>query len=148
MTTTQKLKDTAVHIESVLNTEIGFSESKAVLLALSNIDTEVSWQVASRHGDVYEMLESNEASETARDYDAIGLITCGWAAPVRNNERDDIPPSCHPDRRRVRLFIVADNESRRVSIIRFQDNDETQVDDSTAKGTLADALASLFKAGK
>lgn len=149
MTTTKKLTDTAVNLEALLNSEIGFSEPQAVLLALSNINTEVSWQVASRHADVYELLSSSKAVETARQHDAIGLVTCGWAAPVKDDdEYDNIPPSFHPNRRRVRLFIVADNASRRVSIIRFQDTDETTIDDSTAKGDLADALSNLFKAGE
>lgn len=149
MTTTETLREVALSIESALHTEIGFNEPKAVLLSLSNVDTEVSWQVASRHGDVYQLLSSPEALLTAKASDAIGLVTCGWASPVSNTEMDDLPPSVHPGRRRVRIFVVADKATRRISVLRFQDQqDDVVVDESTARGDLADALSNLFTAGE
>jgi len=146
MTTKKPIIEVAKQLEETINSEIGFSEVKAVLMGISNIHTEMSWQVASRHGDVYELLSSANAIDTARHSDAVAVITCGWAAPVGNDEADDIPPSIHPARRRVRLCIVADNASRRVSVLRFEDDpDNTIVEEGTAKGSLADAVADLFK---
>ena len=146
MTTKKQIIEVAKQLEETINTEIGFNEPRAILMALRNIETNLSWQVASRHGDVYELLSSGKAIETARDNQAIAVITCGWAAPVSNDEADEISPAVHPARRRVRLCIVADNASRRVSVLRFQDEpDDTVIEEGSARGSLADAVSNLFK---
>lgn len=146
MTTKKPIIEVAKQLEETINTEIGFNETKAILMGLSNIHTEMSWQVASRHGDVYELLSSPNAIDTARHSDAVAVITCGWAAPVSNDEADEISPAVHPARRRVRLCIVADNASRRVSVLRFQDEpDNTVIEEGSARGSLADAVSNLFK---
>ena len=149
MTTTNQLKQVALQLEDTLNSELGFSESKAILMGLSNINTTSSWQVASRHGDVYRLLSSPEALLTAKFNDAIAVVTCGWASPTDDL---DVPPSLHPNRRRVRLCIVADNATRRVSVLRFEDaqhdNDAIVVEENEATGDLADAVSNLFTQAK
>lgn len=149
MTTTNQLKQVALQLEGTLNSELGFSESKAILMGLGNINTTSSWQVASRHSDVYRLLSSPEALLTAKFSDAIAVVTCGWASP---NDDLDVPPAVHPKRRRVRLCIVADNATQRVSVLRFQDaqhdDDAVVVEENEATGDLADAVSNLFVQAK
>jgi hypothetical protein len=68
-------------------------------------------QVAE-HGDVYDLLESDIARSTAQFADAITLVTCGWASPIAEGQSDDeqVAPSQHPERRRVRLVVTATRE--------------------------------------
>jgi len=76
---------------------------------------------------------------------AIGVITCGWAAPA--GDHDDIPPSVHPSRRRVRLVLVVDRGLATGSIIGFQDDpDKLVYDDGRAQGALCDAAQDAMRA--
>jgi hypothetical protein len=100
-----------------------------------------------KSADVYDLLASNGARSLAKNSQFIALMTCGWAAPVQDDDDDefsDLPPSLHPKRRRVRLVVVA-NRKGVASVLRFQDDpDETVTDEGEARGTLAEAVAALF----
>ena len=101
--------------------------------------------LVAEHGDVYEMLDSVEAQAVAMLSDAVIVSTCGWAAP-RNDDGtdDDIRPSEHPERRRVRLLVCA-NGTETASVIRFTDDWTNPIfDEGQATGSLADAVQSLF----
>jgi hypothetical protein len=103
-------------------------------------------QVAE-HGDVYDLLESEIARSTAQFADAIVLVTCGWASPRTNDDDADneIAPSQHPERRRVRLVVTATREHT-ASVIRFSDDwDNPITDEGQARGSLADAVRDLFQ---
>lgn len=103
-------------------------------------------QVAE-HGDVYEMLESDIAHATASFADAITLVTCGWASPITEGQSEDeqIAPSEHPERRRVRLVVTATREHT-ASVLRFSDDwDNPITDEGHARGSLADAVRELFQ---
>lgn len=76
---------------------------------------------------------------------AIGVVTCGWAAPV--DDHDDTPPSLHPGRRRVRLVLVVDRELASGSVLGFQDEPEELVyDNGNAQGALCDAAQDAMRA--
>lgn len=93
--------------------------------------------------DVYELLDSLDTLKAIKDADLFGILTCGWAAQVEDCD-DDTPPSKANGRRRVRLFVTA-NEDGAISVLRFKDNaDEIVTDDNKAKGSLADAVMDLY----
>ena len=98
----------------------------------------------AEHGDVYELLEAR-GSAIARMFDAAAVLTCGWAAPVDDGNDDDVPPSVHPRRRRVRLLVVV-GDAGVGSVLRFADKPEEVVTDpGNAKGSLADAVEQLWR---
>lgn len=98
----------------------------------------------AEHGDVYELLEAR-GSAIARMFDAAAVLTCGWAAPVDDDSDDDLPPSVHPRRRRVRLVVVV-GDAGVGSVLRFADTpDEIVTDPGNAKGSLADAVERLWR---
>ena len=78
--------------------------------------------------------------------DYVALVTCGWASPIAQGESDDeqVAPSQHPERRRVRLMVFAGKDGW-ASVMRFSDTpDETITDDGNARGALAEAIMDLF----
>lgn len=101
-----------------------------------------------QHGDIYAMLmnATSNAGQLGK-CDGIILRTCGWAAPVTDDENeDDVMPSVHPKRRRVALVIVAPvNATYMVSALRFGDDDDVIIQDTSRdggpRGELPKALA-------
>ena len=112
----------------------------------------------AEHGDVYELLDA-PSSAIARMFDVAVVLTCGWAAPLDRDEQDDesradeeihdaikdeVPPSQHPLRRRVRL-VVAVCDKGVASVLRFADTPNDIVTDAgAARGSLADAVKDLW----
>jgi hypothetical protein len=101
--------------------------------------------LVAEHGDVYEMLESVEAQAVAMLSDAVVVRTAGWASPLSNgDEYEGVAPSQHPQRRRVRLLVVA-KAGETASVLRFTDDWANPIfDEGQATGSLADAVQSLF----
>jgi hypothetical protein len=92
--------------------------------------------------DVYEGLEiiAFEADhEMLTGYEFFGLETSGWAAPLVEEERNEVPPSEHPERRRVRMVSVLDRTMRLTSVLGFEGDDKI-VSNQGGQGTLADAM--------
>ncbi len=78
------------------------------------------------------------------DARALGVLTCGWAAPIGD---DETPPSCHPQRRRVRLAVIATGELMTGSALEFQEDPDSPIlDDGAATGSLRDALLEAMRA--
>jgi hypothetical protein len=108
----------------------------------------------AEHGDVYELIDA-PTSAIVRMFDAAVVLTCGWAAPIdRSHESDDddvdldanekVPPSQHPQRRRVRLVVVVGDQGVG-SVLRFADTPKEIVTDAgSARGSLADAVTNLW----
>ena len=109
----------------------------------------------AEHGDVYELIDA-PTSAIVRMFDAAVVLTCGWAAPIdRSHESDDddadgdddaekLPPSQHPQRRRVRLVVVVGDQGVG-SVLRFADTPKEIVTDAgSARGSLADAVNNLW----
>jgi len=145
--------ESIMHFTLTLDGESGFFLENASLIGISldgdgnfyNIHPDVA-----QGGDVYDLLSDVDPKELSR-FGAIGLVTCGWAAPLPkdyDNEKMvdslDTPPSQHPEKRRVRLFICASRDSM-ASVIRFQDQDEVVVDEGEAVGPLANAVQHLMR---
>ena len=108
----------------------------------------------AEHGDVYELIDA-PTSAIVRMFDAAVVLTCGWAAPIDRSdasEDDDdadgddekLPPSQHPQRRRVRLVVVVGDQGVG-SVLRFADAPKEIVTDAgSARGSLADAVNTLW----
>ena len=99
------------------------------------------------HADIYTLIDSRHTLRVAKASDYIVVATCGWASPQNSeppSEHDDLPPSEHPERRRVRLFIMVNKEGM-ASCLRFSDSpDEVITDSGRAIGGLATALYDLI----
>ena len=92
------------------------------------------------HADVYDMLSPMHAILGA-DYDTFGLVTTGWAAPTVDGNDNDVAPSKHPERVRVRLFCFCDTEGRVTSSLRFANKEgEVTYDENQARGAMRDAM--------
>ena len=141
-----KQMEVAERAEKVLNDEInyGYDSKQAVLFAVvSSLNNTITLTEISKNGDVYELLSDKESVKALADYDQVLVATCGWASPVEQDGDDEIPPSAHPKRRRVRLACYLSDEGV-ASVLRFSDTpDETVTDEGNAKGSLADALEKL-----
>ncbi len=144
----------ATCVEHSLNLSLsGFDLKRARLYGISVVDpsgidtnTDGALRISflAEHGDVYELLESR-GSSIARMFDAAAVLTCGWAAPVDDENESDVPPSVHPRRRRVRLVVVVGDDGVG-SVLRFADTpDEIVTDPGNAKGSLADAVERLWR---
>jgi hypothetical protein len=105
-----------------------------------------SHRLITTHADVYEGCENLPLSFVLAEGDeAIALETCGWASPLDDND-DDIAPSQHPKRRRVRLLALITRRFEMASALGFADDaDEIVTDAGQAVGTLADALAGTMR---
>ncbi len=107
------------------------------------IDHDNHLEVVSVHKDVYEGLDA--IGTLANDpvmhrMKFLGIDTCGWAAPVTDDDLEQ-PPSVHPNRRRVRLVTLVDRNLQAGSALGFKDEpDEIITDEGTARGSLADSL--------
>lgn len=118
--------------------KLGFHMEQACLYGVDDDGLIVLFQ---RHSDIYELLDNTSVADLLTVYGHIAVATTGWAAPIaKGDEPDDIAPSQHKDRRRVRLIVVADKDSM-VSALRFSDSpDEVITDEGSAIGALADAI--------
>lgn len=124
-----------------------FDLKRAMFFAINETDDgRVALALAGEHGDIYDLLDSDDSRAVARVSDYIAVITSGWAAPLPTSNSDDaeVAPSQHPERRRVRLMVFASKDGC-ASVMRFSDTpDETITDDGKAQGALADAIMNLF----
>ena len=152
--------DLATCVEASLHTSLdGFDLPRARLYGVSIVnangvasheDGALRISFLAEHGDVYELLDA-PSSAIARMFDAAVVLTCGWAAPIDRDESpeskdsSEVPPSQHPQRRRVRLVVsVCDNGV--ASVLRFADTpDDIVTDAGSARGSLADAVNNLWR---
>ena len=142
------ITELAEKVESEVNDNLGFDLKKALLISVTDGLFGVELSDPLESGDVYDLIESKASVELARRSDFIAIVTCGWAAPLSNNTNDDdddkVAPSQHPQRRRVRLVVLASRSSV-ASVLRFSDTpDETVTDEGKATGSLADAILKLM----
>lgn len=141
-----EIMELAERVESEVNNTLGFDLKQALLLSVTDGLFGVHLSAPLTSGDVYELLESEASMELAKRSEFIAIVTCGWAAPIREDDDDDdqVAPSQHPARRRVRLVVLASRSSVS-SVLRFSDTpDEVVTDAGKATGSLADAIHQLI----
>lgn len=131
---------------------IDFNKGKAIAYGvLVNDDLNVQIEQIGSNGDIYDMLNYNSPlANEVKNYDFITFETCGWAAPINhdNDEDNDLPPSQHPQKRRVRLLVSANTSLQFGSSITFNDDLENPVYDyGDARGALAEAIEDFIKQG-
>ena len=152
MDTKESLRFVAEQFEKSVQSVTGFDLKQAQLVGieLTNASNEYNPTIASQpldaSGDVYELLDTTMVADALQAYGYASVITCGWAAPLTDDaETNEVAPSKHPKRRRVRLVLVTDGIGI-TSVLRFSDTqDETMVDEGQATGSLADALLQATK---
>jgi hypothetical protein len=121
----------------------GIDTAEAKTAGLYSVSGETT-ELVAEHGDVYDLLDNPMSSMVAQLSDSVIVRTCGWAAPIARGDDDEVAPSQHPERRRVRLLVCA-NATDTASVIRFSDDwDNPVYDEGQATGALADAVRSLF----
>jgi hypothetical protein len=144
------LKIIADYITDSISTDFSMGKAIAYGVMVNNDLTVQTEQIAS-DGDIYDMLYDNPALiAQVKNYDFITIATTGWAAPIKeeNDENSDLPPSEHPDRRRVRLLVSANSHLQFANCISFSDDLENPVYDyGDARGQLAEAVKELMIAG-
>ena len=140
--TEQKIHDT-------LALSNNFDLPKAVIYSVKTKPSN-EIEIVQRHdnGDVYDLLSDEYTLSVAKNSEYIAVLTCGWASPIDpdkdENDDDQVAPSQHPQRRRVRLMVLASRNGV-ASVLRFSDSpNETVTDDGNARGSLADAVLKLF----
>lgn len=143
--------ETAEKAEQKIHEILGeaFNLPKAVIYSVKTKPSN-ELEIVKRHdcGDVYDLLADDYTLSIAKNSEYVAVLTCGWASPIDpdQNENDDdiVAPSQHPQRRRVRLVVLASRKGV-ASVLRFSDNPtETVTDEGKARGSLADAIQELF----
>lgn len=136
----------AERVERTLNETVGYEMTRPIVVAVKATPNKVELtpmeNVVSQ--DIYDVLDSDEVAEFVRGRQYFAIVTTGWAAPISDeSDEPETAPSRHPERRRVRLTIVASPKGV-ASVLRFQDApDDTVIDEGAARGSLNDAVRSL-----
>lgn len=114
-------------------------EKKATLIGIKMSDDGVLYETIHSNGDIYALLESNAAIRKAKSnkYDLVAVLTAGWAAPNNNDEHIDVPPSQHPERKRVKMTLVGNTNIQYGSVLSMAGEEEAMFDYMTASGSLA-----------
>lgn len=96
--------------------------------------------------DIYYLLNSDETITSLKPYEHFGILTCGWAAPINEeNPEDTLPPSQSPDKVRVQLFIVCDAEGSQITSLRFEHTPKKDIiERDKHHGDLGDAIDDLW----
>ena len=144
------LKILSEYIHDAVDIDFDMGQAIAYGVMVNNNLTVQIEQIAS-DGDIYDMLYDNAALVAqVKNYDFITIATTGWAAPITEDDGTDneIAPSKHPKRRRVRLLVSANTHLQFASSISFSDDLENPVYDyGDARGALAEAVKELMIAG-
>lgn len=141
--------ETAEKTEQKIHEMLGeaFDLPKAVIYSVKTKPSN-ELEVVKRHdcGDVYDLLSDEYTLSVTKNSEYIAVLTCGWASPIDHDNDDDeqVAPSQHPLRRRVRLMVLASRNGV-ASVLRFSDSpNKTVTDNGKARGSLADAVLKLF----
>lgn len=146
----EKFETTLKEIDKVITEKIvelhddEFQLPKATLFGFDYIHGELPWcKVIAEESDIYDMLAdvSNVAKLFEAGFKSFAVSTCGWAAPIKDDEDENMetPPSQHPERVRVRLTTLVHN-SKYGSAIHFKGKEEITYDTGNARGSLQTAL--------
>lgn len=120
-------------------------DKKATLVGITITDGECSAEAIDYRQDVYELLEKAPRIKNINKFDFIGVLTAGWAAPVNDNDEDNVAPSLHPDRRRVNLALFSNSSIQTVSVMTFDNDMEDIMIETTGQGALQDEFANALE---
>jgi hypothetical protein len=117
-----------------------FQMEEAVIFAFTNDGI----RIIVREADVYQALEMVADKHLGSWELGIGIITTGWASPLNADGEVQGAPSEHPLRRRVRLVSCVDKAKHMVSSLRFADDPDELITETSGSGTLANALTTAI----
>jgi hypothetical protein len=113
------------------------------------VDEAVRTTFVGEHPDPYGLV-TGSLGWFVTSFDAAGLVTSGWAAPLEP-ERDDsgrlvtgVRPSRHPERTRVRIVAVVCDAGIATVLRRADDPDTPVAIGERGEGELVDALERLW----
>ena len=93
--------------------------------------------------DVYTAIASIPClHRTIGDDLILAIETCGFASPV---DGQNMPPSVHPKRRRVRLVVVSNRDGDNGSALEFSDAPGEPIATPSGQGQLADELSDAMR---
>ncbi len=114
--------------------------ANARLFAISGLN-EV--RLLSEVADIYVAIDSIPClHKTIGEDPLLAVETCGFASPV---DDQDVSPSVHPKRRRVRLVVVSNRDGDSGSALEFSDQPGEPITTPSGKGQLADELAEAMR---
>jgi hypothetical protein len=151
---TEKFEQTLREIDQAVTTKVesmttdSFNLGKSILFAVDYVRGEVpAIKRISDDQDIYDMLSDTFNAVVLYDtgYNGFAVVTTGWASPIdKDNDADnEIAPSEHPERKRVRLMTMMHN-GKMGSTIRFTDKETVTYDEGNAKGSLASAMQDMY----
>ena len=97
----------------------------------------------SKHKDVYDMLFDEDTPRQIAPYTKFVIVTCGWAAPIQGNEKDEIRPSEHEDKKRIRIMAYYEN-GKISAALHFEGDDEVIYEEGNTSGDLKEAIFDLY----
>ena len=150
ITYTEKFEQTLREIDQAVAEKVGntFELPTARLFAVDYVRGEVpAVRQVAEDSDIYGMLEDmfNAVLLFDSGYNGFAVVTTGWASPIDkdNDANNDIAPSQHPERKRVRLMTMCHN-GKMGSSIRFTDDEAVTYDEGNAMGSLASAMQDMY----
>lgn len=121
------------------------TDKKTQLVGVKMIEETLVCEKIIEYGDIYDMLEGASSHlEKFEGYDLIAVLTAGWAAPNDNDDYQNLPPSVHPERRRVKLVMIGYTSNQTASIMKFDDNDQLLYSCGEGQGALQDAFKDML----
>jgi hypothetical protein len=122
-----------------------YKMEKAMLFPVTYYDGEYHVGSPISYPDVYALMELDESKSAAKGCDYVAIVTTGWAAPIDEDSDVDTRPSLHRDRRRVRLSMIGKHDEV-ASIMRFEDDPDNPIYETSGEGPLVDAVSELLGA--
>jgi hypothetical protein len=145
---TEKFEQTLREIDQAVAEKIGdtLESTTSKLFAVDYVRGEVpAIRQIAEDGDIYGMLDDTLNAVMLFDsgYNGFAVVTTGWAAPINKDDDDEIAPSHHPERKRVRLMTMMHN-GKMGSSIRFTGDETVTYDEGNAMGSLASAMQDMY----
>jgi hypothetical protein len=147
---TEKFEQTLREIDQAVAEKIGdtFELPTSKLFAVDYVRGEVpAIRQIAEDSDIYGMLEDTFNAVMLFDsgYNGFAIVTTGWAAPINKDDDADneVAPSQHPERKRVRLMTMMHN-GKMGSSIRFTGDKTVTYDEGNAMGSLASAMQDMY----
>lgn len=90
--------------------------------------------------DVYQAMWAASHGAIPDETVAIGVTSCGWAAPTD----DGLAPSEHPKRRRVMMVVIGDRQLEMCSGVLFQGDADPTLDLGEGQGLLSERFKDMI----
>ncbi len=119
-------------------------DKAASLIGIKMSDEGVDYEIIRTNGDIYDLLDSRVTLSKAKEgqYNLLAVLTAGWAAP---NDDLNVPPSEHPERKRVRMTLVGNSAIQYGSILTIDGQPEDMYDNMKASGSLAESFTEFME---